>query len=103
MKKLALVFALNTFALIGADADSISNKTPIIHLLQNKKNEIEPQDLPKAVKETILSKEKTKSLPIYKAYEISNSSGDIIYEISFGLEKIEFTKKYNKKGNELEE
>ncbi|WP_186754594.1 hypothetical protein [Echinicola salinicaeni] len=103
MKKLALVFALNTFALVGADADSISNKTLIISPFQDNKNEIEPQDLPKAVKETILSKEKTKSLPIYKAYEITDTSGDRIYKISFGLEKIEFTKKYNKKGNELED
>lgn len=103
MKKLALVFALYSFALVGANAHSISNKTLIISTLQDNKNEIEPQDLPKAVKETILSKEKTKSLPIYKAYEITDTSGAIIYEISFGLEKIEFTKKYSKKGNELED
>ncbi|UCS93650.1 hypothetical protein KZP23_01005 [Echinicola marina] len=103
MKKIAIVFVLSSFILTGANAYPIPNQSPILNLLQSNKNEIEAQDLPKAVKETILSKEKTKSLPIYKAYEITDASGKTIYEISFGLEKVEFEKKYNEKGDELED
>ncbi|WP_200974304.1 hypothetical protein [Echinicola sp. 20G] len=101
MKKIAFVFAFSAFTLLAAKATPLSPNNDSFSVFQDDKKEIDAEDLPKAVKKTILESKETKAVPIYKAYECSNPDNTITYKISFGLEEPEFSKTYDTEGNEV--
>jgi len=100
MKKLALVFALGTFVFAGVQAAPQISNTEIVQSQQGKV-EIEPEDLPQAVKDTILDSEETKSLPISNAYQVTDAEGEVTYEVVFGVEEESITKTYDSEGKEI--
>ncbi|WP_200975409.1 hypothetical protein [Echinicola sp. 20G] len=102
MKKLALVFALSIFAFAGAQASTSIENTVITQSVLDRV-EIKPMDLPEDVKDTILESEETKSSPISKAYEVTDTKGKVHYEVTFGIEEEAITKKYDFKGNDITE
>ncbi|MBD8490295.1 hypothetical protein IFO69_16200 [Echinicola sp. CAU 1574] len=101
MKKIAFVFAFSAFTILTAKAAPLSPINGSYALFQDNKKEIDAEDLPKAVKKTILESKETKAVPIYKAYELTNPDSTITYKISFGLEEPEFSKTYDEEGNEV--
>ncbi|GAB3664962.1 hypothetical protein GCM10028791_40670 [Echinicola sediminis] len=100
MKKLALVFAFGVVTFAGVQAAPQISNTMVEQTLQGKV-EIQPEDLPQAVKETILDSEETKTLPISKAYQVTDAEGEVTYEVTFGIEEEATTKTYDAEGKEI--
>ncbi|MDN3668932.1 hypothetical protein QWY93_06285 [Echinicola jeungdonensis] len=102
MKKLALVFALGAFTFAGVQAAPVFSNVAVIQTVEDKV-EIEAENLPQAVKDTILGSEETKALAISKAYQITDAEGTLSYEVVFGMEEDALTKKYDAEGKEISE
>ncbi len=103
MKKIALIFALGAFTFAGIQAAPVvKSNVALVQEVQDE-NEIKPEDLPQAVKDTIAEKEETKDQTIAKAYQITDEQGNVEYKVVFGTEEEGFSKKYDAEGNEIVE
>ncbi len=102
MKKLAFVFALGAFTIAGVQAAPLISNVAITQS-QEGREEIQPEDLPQEVKDTILESEETKTLAISKAYKVTDAEGTVTYEVTFGVEEEAITKTYDDQGKEVVE
>ncbi len=102
MKKIALIIALGAFTVAGVQAiENMETSVAVYQELAQDKAEIKPEDLPQAVKDTILESEDTKDLVISKAYQITDEEGNVHYKVVFGEDEDAVTKKYDAEGNEV--
>ncbi|WP_162633154.1 hypothetical protein [Echinicola strongylocentroti] len=103
MKKLALIFAMGAMMSFG----TVNSPSAILHaqttIHQDNRVEIVPEDLPQKVKEAILDDEELKTMPITKAYKVTDMDGSITYEAHFGMEEETIVKKYDEEGEEITE
>ncbi|GGF20526.1 hypothetical protein GCM10011339_05700 [Echinicola rosea] len=70
---------------------------------QDNRVEIVPEDLPLKVKEAILDDEELKTMPITKAFKVTDMDGSVTYEAHFGMEEETIVKKYDEEGEEIED
>jgi len=103
MKKLLLVFAISAFGLIGLQAQTVTPPATAVEQTSQDRVKISPNDIPQAVKTTISEKADTKDLRITEAYQITNTEGDLHYEVHFDKEGEVWTKKYDTAGKEVKE
>ncbi|MDN3670518.1 hypothetical protein QWY93_14440 [Echinicola jeungdonensis] len=103
MKKIALIFALGVFSFAGIQAAPVVNSNfTVVQEIQDE-NEIAPEDLPQAVKDTIAEKDETKDQTIAKAFQLTDEAGNVEYKVVFGTEEEGLSKKYDAEGNEIVE
>ncbi|MBD8487742.1 hypothetical protein IFO69_03170 [Echinicola sp. CAU 1574] len=102
MKKLALIFALCAFTVAGAQASVLMPQLNVTKVIQDK-IEIAPEDLPQAIKDTIVENDETKDLTISNAYQLTDAEGNVTYKVKFGMEEESITKEYDAEGNEIVE
>ncbi|WP_460544813.1 hypothetical protein, partial [Echinicola sediminis] len=97
MKKLAIIIAFGAFTLLEVQASPVLLEERVSQVLQDK-IEILPEDLPQAVKDSIEEGETTKDLTIYKAYQLTDDEGNVIYKVKFGEGEDIITKNYDAEG-----
>ncbi|WP_157492909.1 hypothetical protein [Echinicola pacifica] len=102
MKSLALIIAMGSLSFATTQANTIVEKEPITYRAQDSKVQIEPEELPQKVKESILDNEEVKMLPVSEAFKVTDQQGEVSYEVQFGMEET-VIKTYDEEGNELED
>ncbi|GGZ36823.1 hypothetical protein GCM10007049_32750 [Echinicola pacifica] len=93
---------MGSLSFATTQANTIVEKEPITYRAQDSKVQIEPEELPQKVKESILDNEEVKMLPVSEAFKVTDQQGEVSYEVQFGMEET-VIKTYDEEGNELED
>ena len=103
MKKMMLILAMGMFGFATTQAMA-SPFAPISveKLYQDDKAEIDPADLPQAVKDAIENDTQLSNLEITKAFQVTKGN-ELFYKVKFdgGLFGEEITKKFSASGEEV--
>ncbi|WP_373399564.1 hypothetical protein V8V91_07635 [Algoriphagus halophilus] len=103
MKTLILVSAmLFTGVALASPPIALEKINPTTVSIRQDKMKIEAESLPKAVKNSIAEDDLVKSLPIDKAFQLTQLDGTFLFEVKFddGTDE-QITKKYDQEGNEI--